>query len=475
MSRFLFIAVLIGAFFFGLFSQYIPKVYAAADPIAYWKFDDGSGTSPDDSGASNITASFLTPNPSWSTDVPSAITFDDPYSLDFTGSGDGVSISWPAGLNFAATDPRSFSFWYKPTANGEAGGTMARIISWSSDQFEIAGTDGSNSTHRIAYYDGNWHSTDINLSLGTWYHVTFTYDGTTAKFYIGEELQDEHALAGRALSGTMMIGNRVQNPNEGINGLIDDVRVYNYALNSTQVGNLASGKNNPDGDPTPTPTPTPNNNTNPQQSFVYQHPSTTEAPTCNDFSPTKAPKIFQVDAAGTYANLYFETVIDGTTGYRIEYGTNREANQHSDTFNHKDQNWTLGRTINYLHPNTEYYFKVQAVNGCTAGPWSGIKSIKTRGQLANITNWFANLSPFNKKPAQLSLAPSLVKSNVAGVKTSASEDTSQCEHIFKAGESLWGIARWKLGSVHKLDELLAMNPGIDPNKMYHGQKIKVCG
>lgn len=233
----------------------LPKaVFAAAEPIAHFKFDDGSGTTPDDSSTNNVSASFTATNPTWSTDVSSTITFTDPYSLDFSGSGDAVEVTWPSGLDFSATEPRSFSFWYKPTANGE--GQYSRLISWSNDRLEIAGTNGTTNSHKIAYFDGNWNDTDITLTLGTWYHIIFTYDGTNAKFYINNELQDEHALAGRALSGTMRIGNRVQQLDEGINGKIDDVRIYDYALNESQIQNLSEGSNNPDGDPTPTPTPT---------------------------------------------------------------------------------------------------------------------------------------------------------------------------------------------------------------------------
>ena len=221
-------------------------VRAAVDPIMWLKFDDGSGTTPQDSSSNNIDGSFSATQPTWSTVVPD-VAFSNPYSLSFAGTNDKVSVSWPAGENFGATDPRTFSFWYKPTANGE--GTYSRLISWTSDQLEIAGTEGGGSTHKITYYDGNWHATNITLSIGTWYHVTFTYDGTTAKFYIGNELQDEHSLAGRALSGTMMIGNRVQDGNEGINGNIDDVRVYDYALTSSQVANLAAGSSDPDSAP----------------------------------------------------------------------------------------------------------------------------------------------------------------------------------------------------------------------------------
>ncbi len=221
-------------------------VSAATDPIMWLKFDDGSGTTPQDSSANNIDGSFTATNPTWSVDVPS-VSFSNPYSLSFAGSGDAVDVSWPVGRNFADTDPRTFSFWYKPTANGE--GSYSRIISWSNDRLEIAGTEAGPTTHKITYFDGNWHATNITLTLGTWYHVTFTYDGTTAKFYIGGQLQDEHSLAGRSLSGTLRIGNRVQQLDEGINGNIDDVRIYDYALNSTQVGNLSSGSNNPDSAP----------------------------------------------------------------------------------------------------------------------------------------------------------------------------------------------------------------------------------
>lgn len=446
--------------------KFIPRVFAATEPIAYWKFDDGSGTTPDDSSGNGIDGSFLTPNPSWSTDVPSAITFDDPYSLDFTGSGDGVSIAWPSGRNFAATDPRSFSFWYKPTADGEGGGTMARIISWSSDQFEIAGTDGSSSTHRIAYYDGNWHSTDITLTLGTWYFVTFTYDGTTAKFYIGDELQDEHALAGRALSGTMMIGNRVQNPNEGINGFIDDVRVYDYALNSTQVTNLSNGTNSPDGDPSPTPTPSAS--TSSSTAWVYHPPSSTEPPACNALTPIAAPNLFQADTAGTYVNLYFTTV-NGANGYNVQYGVKPEANEHGDLFGYSGGMWTIGRTISSLSPNTSYSFKVQAVNGCTSGPWSKTMTVKTKGRTANVSQMFANLNPF--KASMPTLITSKAKPGgqmVAG----ASKKSGSCSYTVQSGDSFWRIAASELGSGKMFKDLMSLNPGVLMLRV--GQTISVC-
>lgn len=390
-------------------------VNAAADPIAHFKFDDGSGTTPDDSSANNITAAFTSTNPSWTTNVPSAITFSDPYSLDFTGNGDGVTVTWPSSLNFADTDPRSFSFWYKPTADGE--GQYSRLISWTSDRLEIAGTSSGGSNHKIAYFDGNWHDTDITLTLGTWYHVIFTYDGTTAKFYINNELQDEHSLVGRSLSGTMRIGNRVQQLDEGINGNIDDVRIYDYALNTTQIGNISSGSNNPDGDPTPTPTPTSSPSTtsssNSNTSNSSSNSNTTHA--CTDATPG-TPNLFQISTTPNSATVYFSPATY-STGYIVSYGNSPLANQYAVSFNYSDKSGAIPYTIQQLAQNTEYYFKVQAKNNCKTGSWSQI--------LSQITT---STQDADKKPAT---TPS-PKGTIEVVQTTPSKSPSSTPNLDKS-------------------------------------------
>lgn len=239
------------AFFFLLFI--FPFVVSAAtSPIAHWKFDDGSGTAPVDSSGNNITGSFNgSTQPTWSTDVPS-VSFSDPYSLSFTGTGDGVLFNWPASLNMNATDPRSFSFWFKPTAAGENSGNYSRLVSWTSDRFEIAGSDADYQNNKLSFYDGvNWRSTNYTLSLNTWYQITFTFDGSIERLFIAGTEQFATSTTNNALSGVLGIGTRVNNTpnNEGINGLIDDVRIYNTALSSSQISNLTNGSNDPDSAP----------------------------------------------------------------------------------------------------------------------------------------------------------------------------------------------------------------------------------
>lgn len=112
---------------------------------------------------------------------------------------------------------------------------------------------------------------------------------------------------------------------------------------------------------------------------------------CTDTAPLNAPDLFKVDTAGTYANLYFVTV-KGATGYNFNYGTSAGANQYGDMLKYSGFSWILGRTVSMLSPNTTYYFRVQATNGCTGGPWSKTIQIKTKNKSSNITQWFANLS-----------------------------------------------------------------------------------
>jgi hypothetical protein len=232
-----------------LFASTVPRASAAANPIMHLRFDEGTGTVLQDSTSNNIDGAFMTPNPTWSSDVPS-VSFTNPYSLQFSGLGDGVSIAWPSGQNFTSTEPRSYSFWYKPLGDEENDATSHynRILSCTSDSCEFAGTFGDISVHRLAFYDGAWRDTGFNMTVGVWYNITFTYDGSVVKLYVAGEEEFSDTSSGRAMSGTMYVGVR-HTGDEGINGRVDDLRVYDFALSPTQVDNIVAGSDNPDSPP----------------------------------------------------------------------------------------------------------------------------------------------------------------------------------------------------------------------------------
>ena len=72
-------------------------------------------------------------------------------------------------------------------------------------------------------------------TLGKWYHVVATYDGTNQKIYVNGVLENTRGSAGyRAPSITTKIARRGQGTNF-INGTLDDVRIYNRALSAAEV------------------------------------------------------------------------------------------------------------------------------------------------------------------------------------------------------------------------------------------------
>jgi hypothetical protein len=162
-------------------------------------------------------------------------------------------------------------------------------------------------------------------------------------------------------------------------------------------------------------------------------------------------------------NLYFAGATGTVSGYNIYYGLTSDANQFSDSFDYGSGSWVIGRTISRLSPHTTYYFKVQAKNGCNAGPLSKTMSTRTGSILSNVTQFFANLSPFKQTPQ--------ISNKVLGVNTS-------CEYTVQGGDNLWNIAAENLGSGPKYTELIDLNkgtyPGIDTYLIQPGWQLKTC-
>jgi hypothetical protein len=166
-----------------------------------------------------------------------SVTFNTPgyidYAADFNGSGsriDSTSISnWPSG-NAA----RSISFWMY--SDSYAGGGIVSYGTGAQNQgfaFYII------SSQLLMTFYGINANINYALSTGQWYHIVATHDGTTFKAYINgsQEYSDTRTLN----TGTtkFRIGGVPWNDSsEFFNGKIDQVRVFNKALSSSEVTKL---------------------------------------------------------------------------------------------------------------------------------------------------------------------------------------------------------------------------------------------
>jgi hypothetical protein len=67
------------------------------------------------------------------------------------------------------------------------------------------------------------------------------------------------------------------------------------------------------------------------------------------------------------------------------------------SFSQQDAPGIISHTINALSPNTTYYFKINASNGCAAGPTSNIVQAKTTGSSKTVAKFYKNTSLRNTK------------------------------------------------------------------------------
>ena len=158
-----------------------------------------------------------------------------PYSLDFDGTNDYVTVPDASQLNF--TDWQlTVSCW----ANIRSVSLFPYLITKSgSNTTHHYGLAVNNSQHRFLV-GGSEVNESYTPTSGVWVHYAGTCNGTTMSLYRNGALR---ATGTRTLtqtySGALTFGTLFWN-NNYVNGQIDDIRIYNRALNANEIAVLAS-------------------------------------------------------------------------------------------------------------------------------------------------------------------------------------------------------------------------------------------
>jgi hypothetical protein len=90
----------------------------------------------------------------------------------------------------------------------------------------------------------NWVRTAVRgyaLTTGQWYHVAGTYDGSIMRLFLNGVQQTSTTISGSVATGSWVELSHTAN-DEALDGRLDDVRVYNRALSSGEISDLAQGK-----------------------------------------------------------------------------------------------------------------------------------------------------------------------------------------------------------------------------------------
>jgi hypothetical protein len=157
------------------------------------------------------------------------------YAIDLNGVNDCVVVG---SVGIDGNDARTIAGWVKATAAASA------IPDWT-NVFGFTGASGTGRHFDIQrrggqdYYCIHTHGWERNIVPldQEWHHLAATYNGTTIAWYgdgnfVGSAVGDVNTI------DNVQMGKRGDNTNY-FPGLIDDVRIYSYALSQSHIGYLA--------------------------------------------------------------------------------------------------------------------------------------------------------------------------------------------------------------------------------------------
>ena len=207
--------------------------------VLHWKLDQTGGSTANDSSG-NGNHGTLFGGPIWQP-CDGMIC----GALDLDGDGDYVKVENPSGLDFA---PGSFSAsaWINAREVTDGWRTILEYDRGGSNWFGLWLNSEGRFHFRVGSDTKNCNQT---LNSDEWYLLTATYDSTTKKMslYINGQLDASHAHSigyTAAKVAKLTMGVRGNEDAEYFDGLIDDVRIYSFALSADNVRALAEmGKN----------------------------------------------------------------------------------------------------------------------------------------------------------------------------------------------------------------------------------------
>jgi hypothetical protein len=208
--------------------------------IAWWKFDEKDGRTAADSSGNGRDAT-VQGDPSWQPTggkVGGAIALggDGDFldvaaesAFDFTG---GVTVA--AWIKVKAFDKP----WQALVTKGDGTWRLQRNNETSTLEFACTGLQISGGNQYGSLFGTR------EIGRGEWHHIAGVYDGKRMALYMDGTLDSSQEAWGtiNVNDVAVQIGANTEQQDRFWNGLIDELRIYNYGVPEAQIKELATGK-----------------------------------------------------------------------------------------------------------------------------------------------------------------------------------------------------------------------------------------
>jgi len=217
----------------------------AADLVGWWKLDDGTGDTANDSSRSGDP--LMLDGCTWTADgrFGGALTFSNatdvafntgPTALDLAGSW--TVMAWIR----ADAYPQSGKIAMLVNKRGGAGDNFDLMLDNGHFNAGIGFTADFNAT---GCCDDHAAKQDLTPSLSVWHHVAAVYDESQQieTLYVDGSAASAANTAGsipEGGAGMLSVGNN-SITSDPVTSTLDDVRIYKRALTATEVAKVASG------------------------------------------------------------------------------------------------------------------------------------------------------------------------------------------------------------------------------------------
>ncbi|MBW7991153.1 MAG: LamG domain-containing protein [Planctomycetes bacterium] len=223
---------------FALLFGMVPTSVAKADTVGWWRFNEGSGDTVNDSSGNGHHGTLLG-TPEWAPGPE--------------GQGTGVALLFGddkcTSINCGVFDPTNgtgqftIALWAYWDGTGDFQHFITKSAGWGADtmmfQVELWGAHTSAQyTDRVGISYQAAGSVEFSvMPKNEWVHLAWTFDGTDLRLYLNgvDEVGPKPFSIGPDVDAPLLIGASDENGGRIFHGLLDEVRIYDKALTADEI------------------------------------------------------------------------------------------------------------------------------------------------------------------------------------------------------------------------------------------------